>query len=448
MAKLLMDLRNSLWFVPTVIVLSAAALALGAVELDLIVGRDVLSRFPRLFGVGAEGARQLLSAIAGSTITVTGVVFSITIVALSLTAAQYSPRVLRNFMADRPNQIVLGVFVGVYVYCLLVLRTVRGGEDSFIPGIAIIVALVLALVSIGFLIFFIHHIALSIQVSHIAARIHGETIEAIRSVYPTRLEEAQAPVAEPSAWSFIAAERTGYIQQIDIDRLAGAARRAGRVARMEKAVGEFVIAGYPLITVSGEEPPEREVAKALRSAYGINSYRDIRQDPGFGVQQLVDIALKALSPGMNDVGTARNILHYLSAVLCELAGRAVEEERFVLCDGALAVVKRGCTFEQFLDSVFGAMRRDAIERPDMTVELLSALREISQAARAPARRAAVLTQVHAIREALDARDLVSADSAAVRAAIQLVLAEPRLRDGPKGPSGAVPPVRADAAWPQ
>jgi uncharacterized membrane protein len=424
MAKLLTDLRNSLWFVPTVIVLSAAALALGAVELDSIVGRDVLSRFPRFFGVGAAGARELLSAIAGSTITVTGVVFSITIVALSLTAAQYSPRVLRNFMADRPNQVVLGVFVGVYVYCLLVLRTVRGGEDSFIPGISIVVALVLALVSIGLLIFFIHHIALSIQVSHIAARIHRETMGAIRAVYPTRLEEAQAPVAEPSAWSFIAAEGTGYIQQIDIDRLAGAARGAGRVARMEKAVGEFVIAGHALIAVSGDDPPEREVAQALRSAYAINTYRDIRQDPGFGVQQLVDIALKALSPGVNDVGTARNILHYLSAVLCELAGRAVEEERFVFCDGALAVVKRGCTFDQFLDSAFGAMRRDAIGRPDMTVELLSALRELSQAARAPARRAAVLKQVHAIREALDSRELVSADSAAVRAAIQRVLAEP------------------------
>lgn len=424
MAKLLTDIRNSLWFVPTVIVLSAAALAIGAVELDSMVGSDALSRFPRLFGAGSEGARQLLSAIAGSTITVTGVVFSITIVALSLTAAQYSPRVLRNFMSDRPNQIVLGVFVGVYAYCLLVLRTVRGGEDSFIPGISIVVALVLALVSIGFLIFFIHHIALSIQVSQIAARIHRETIEAIHSVYPTRLEEAREPVAEPSTWTVIGAEGSGYIQQIDIDGLAGAARRAGRVARMEKAVGEFVIAGHPLVALSGAEAPEREVAQALRSAYGINTYRDIRQDPGFGVQQLVDITLKALSPGVNDIGTARNILNYLSAVLCELAARAIEEERFVFCEGALAVVKRGYTFEEFLDSAFGAIRRDAIERPDMTVKLLSALRELCLAARAPARRAAVLKQVHAIQEAVDARELVSADAAAVRAAIDLALAEP------------------------
>jgi uncharacterized membrane protein len=221
-----------------------------------------------------------------------------------------------------------------------------------------------------------------------------------------------------------------------------AARLSGRVARMEKAVGEFVIEGHPLLAVSGEGPPEADVAAALRSAYGISSYRDIRQDPAFGVQQLVDIALKALSPGVNDVGTARNVLHYLSAVLCELAGRGLEEERFVFCDGALAVVKRGCTFEEFLDSAFSALRRDAIERPDMTIQLLFALRELCQAARAPARRAAVMKHVHAIQEALDARELVSADAAAVFAAIQQVLAEPptcavaapgRRTPGPRAP---------------
>lgn len=105
-------------------------------------------------------------------------------------------------------------------------------------------------------------------------------------------------------------------------------------------MGEFVIAGHPLVAVSGEDSPESEVVQALRSAYAVNTYRDIRQDPGVGVQQLVDIALKALSPGVNDVGTARTVLHYLSAALCELAGRAVDEERFVFRDGILAVVKQ------------------------------------------------------------------------------------------------------------
>jgi uncharacterized membrane protein len=141
MAKLLTDLRNGFWFAPTIIVLATVALAMLALELDAIVGDDALSRFPRLFGAGAEGARQLLSAIASSTITVAGVVFSITIVALSLTAAQYSPRALRNFMGDRANQLVLGVFVGIYVYCLLILRTIRGGDESFVPGISIVLAL-------------------------------------------------------------------------------------------------------------------------------------------------------------------------------------------------------------------------------------------------------------------------------------------------------------------
>src|SRR5689334_4027204 len=148
MLKLLTDLRNSFWFLPSLTVVTCVLVAIGAIELDGFIGKDALARFPRLFGAGAEGARELLSSIAGSTITVAGVVFSITIVALSLTAAQYSPRVLRNFMADRVNQGVLGVFVGIYVYCLIVLRTVRAGDDGFVPGISIIGALLLALVGV------------------------------------------------------------------------------------------------------------------------------------------------------------------------------------------------------------------------------------------------------------------------------------------------------------
>jgi uncharacterized membrane protein len=153
------DLRSSFWFVPAVIVGAAVALALVLIETDRMLLQDVSDSWPRLFGAGAAGSRGMLSTIAGSMITVAGVVFSITIVSLSLASSQYSSRVLRNFMRDRTNQTVLGVFVGIFAYCLVVLRTIRGGDEgAFVPALAVLVAVALAFVGIAFLIVFIDHI--------------------------------------------------------------------------------------------------------------------------------------------------------------------------------------------------------------------------------------------------------------------------------------------------
>jgi len=151
--SLWLDLLGSLWFVPGLMVIAGVAVALLLIELDPMVGRQLADDWPRLFGAGAEGARGMLSAIATSMITVAGVVFSVTIVALSLTASQYSPRVLRNFMSDRPTQVVLGAFVAVFAYCLVVLRTIRGGDEgAFVPSLAVLGGVLMAFVGIGLLI--------------------------------------------------------------------------------------------------------------------------------------------------------------------------------------------------------------------------------------------------------------------------------------------------------
>jgi len=162
----LQEMRASFWFVPAVIVLGAVGLAAAVIGVDANVKLRFVEAWPLLFGAGAAGSRGLLTAVASSMITVAGVVFSITIVALSLTSSQYTSRVLRNFMRDRINQVVLGVFVGIFAYCLVVLRTIRGGDEgAFVPSFAVLGGLLLAFVGIGFLIYFIHHIALSIQAS-------------------------------------------------------------------------------------------------------------------------------------------------------------------------------------------------------------------------------------------------------------------------------------------
>jgi uncharacterized membrane protein len=422
--KLVTDIRSSFWFVPSLIVVACALLAIGAIELDAIVGSGVLAQFPRLFGARAEGARELLSTIAGSTITVAGVVFSITIVALSLTAAQYSPRVLRNFMADRGNQIVLGVFVGVYVYCLLVLRTVRAGDDGFVPGISIVGGLLLAVVGTGVLMFFIHHIALSIQVSHIAARISGETIAAMDKINPeaptvegTRIQIPDDPLFRHG----IPATENGYVQRVDTDRLARLARSYERVVRIEKTVGEFVVRGENVMSVTGRAQPDRVTCKAMLATYAINDYRDMRQDPYFGVEQLVDIALRALSPGVNDLGTARTVLDHLTAILCAVA-KLNAEERTICEAGALAVVKRTRSFEHILDEAISPIRQSATHQTQFLVQLLASLATIARMNNHEEQRGAIRNHVRAIQEAAPLSRMPRTDAKVLSAALEEALA--------------------------
>jgi len=412
MLKFVTDLRSSFWFIPALMVAVAAALAVLAVELDAMVGNEALAHYPRLFGARAEGARQLLATIAGSTITVAGVVFSITIVALSLAASQYSPRVLRGFMRDRANQLVLGVFVGVYVYCLIVLRTIRGGEEAFVPGISVLIALILGLTGIGFLIFFIHHIARSIQVSEIAARISAETIEVVRVQRLERLKHegsaAEAATPDYAVWRVVRSSHTGYIQRFDIDRLRAFARERNCVLRMNRSTGDFIVQGEALLMMTGDEPGEAE-ASTLNGAYAINTYRDIGQDPAFGVHQLVDIALKALSPGVNDTATARNSLDYLTSILIAFAEHPVDEERSLVEDGQLRLIVKDRSLAFYIESTFDPLRRYALDDVDMMLHTLQALERVARAVPTKACHVPIAKQLAAIAEGIASAQYVRTD---------------------------------------
>ena len=185
--RLWSNLRGSFWFVPSLIVAGSMVLAVALIDADSAASRTWLARWPRLFGAGAAGARGMLSTIAGSMMTVVGVTFSMTLVTLALASSQYTSRILRNFMRDRVTQVVLGIFAGIFTYCLIVLRTIRSGDESaFIPSLAVSFGVVLAIGGIGALIFFIHHIASSIQASNIIASVAHETIVAADRDHRTR----------------------------------------------------------------------------------------------------------------------------------------------------------------------------------------------------------------------------------------------------------------------
>ena len=240
---LLETLRSSMWFVPALIVVGAVGLAVGLIEMDWLSRQELVTRWPRIFGAGADGSRALLSAIASSMITVAGVTFSITVVALALASSQYTSRILRNFMSDRANQAVLGVFLGVFAYCLVVLRTIRGGaEGLFVPSLAVLGAVLLSFVAIAFLIFFIHHIAASIQATSIIAAAAGETLRAVDRLFPAQMSDASVEQTEGAkaqavqVWVMVPARTTGYIQGVDGNALFDAQeqRLAGDVHAPER----------------------------------------------------------------------------------------------------------------------------------------------------------------------------------------------------------------------
>ena len=379
------ETRTSFWFVPAVIVLGAVGLATGLIAVDTSVDLQVDEKWPLVFGAGASGARGLLTAVASSMITVAGVVFSITIVALSLTSSQYTSRILRNFMRDRSTQVVLGVFVGIFAYCLVVLRTIRGGDEgAFVPSLAVLGGLVLAFVGIGYLIFFIHHISMSIQASSIIASAADETIAALNHLFPNELgdnaDEDADGNPEPSltgqTWTAIEARKTGYIESIDGEALLAWARKREAIVRMERGIGEFVVEGAPLISIGGLSGSNDEAEAELNRVFDISRQRTVQQDAGYGIRQIVDIAMKALSPGVNDTTTAVMCVDYLGAILARLATRGTATAHR-LDKGELRVIARGPCFESLLAEAFDQIRQNAEGNVAILTRQLEALEFIA-----------------------------------------------------------------------
>jgi uncharacterized membrane protein len=392
-------LMGSLWFVPGLMVLGAIVLAILMVYVSGMVKDDVLERFPRLFGANAESSRSMLATIAGSMITVAGVTFSIVVVAVAQASQQYTPRILRNFLRDRPSQLVLGILAGVFVYCLVVLRTIRGVEDiRFVPSVAVLVAFLLAIVAIAFLVYFIHHIAGQLEAASILERIGHETTESVDAHFADPIGHTAAdglvPPSSDAPWRPVPSRHTGYIQSIDESGMLHLARKLDVVVRMEHGVGEFVIKKLPLVSVLGDADDD-ECRDGFNRLFTVAAYRTVFQDVEFGIRQMVDIALKALSPSMNDTTTAVNCVDHISAALARLGDRRVEEPRRADEDGTLRIVARGPTYEGLLNVAFNEIRRSSRDNVNLLTRLLTRLRDVVIATPDPYRRA--LLRQHADR---------------------------------------------------
>src|SRR5690349_3549535 len=269
-------LRSSFWFLPMLIYAASIVIAVALIEADAGNARGLIDHWPRLFGSGAAGARGMLSTIAGSMMTVVGVTFSMTLVTLALASSQYTSRILRNFMSDRLTQIVLGIFGGIFIYCLIVLRTIRGGEDDYVPSLAVLFGVVFAIGGITMLIFFIHHIASSIQASSIIESVTQETLAAIDRLLPAdrddegpALEDRTVPATSlhASTSQKVTATRIGYIQSIDAETALRVATEHEAIVRLERGVGEFVGIGTELASIESQSPAPVDVIDRLTKPF-------------------------------------------------------------------------------------------------------------------------------------------------------------------------------------
>lgn len=392
------ETRSSMGFIPALLTIGATMLALMMVRLDHVADPDAAGLGWLVFGGGPEGAQGVLSAIASSVVTVVGVIFSVTIVALTLASQQFTPRVLRQFTSDRGIQAVLGIFLGTFVYCLLVLRTVRSSDfGEFIPHFAVTVGVVLAVVSLGMLLFFIHHVSRSIQVGYLLERIAAETHAAVDHLFPEPLGRAADPEhpepQEPPGAACPLRPGSGYLQVVDGEPLLKALEEHDLTLRLERRVGEFVPWGATLATVWPVERVRPEVRERLAGALPLGPNRTPAHDAEFGVVQIVDIAVKALSPGINDPTTAQTCIQHLTGILIHLGRRQIPSPCRKDARGVVRLIAPGPGWERMLGLAYDAIRHYGRADARILGTLLQSMGDVAREVEDPGRRAVLLDQV-------------------------------------------------------
>lgn len=397
-------IRSSFWFVPALLGVAAVLLSYGTLTLDHGPAGEWLARHDVGYGGSAEGAATMLQTIASSMITIAGVVFSLTLVCLSLASTQFGPRLLRNFMRDTVNQFVLGTFVATFLYCILVLRAVRRADEVlFVPHLSVAVALLLAVASLAVLVFFIHHVARSIQAETLISRVAGELRLGIERLFPEPLGEGaedEAPLPVPMQPGLaIAARADGYVQIVDAEAIVSIACEAGIVVRIVRRPGDYVMEGQPLAHAFPAAPSRDDLADRLAGCFAIGDERTPAQDAAFTLQQLTEIAVRALSPSTNDPFTAVSCVDRIGSALRQLAQRELPATRRRDDAGEVRVIAPRLDLPACATLALDPIRRYAKDEPLVLVRIAEALAGVAPCARRSADREALRAQARALHDA-------------------------------------------------
>ena len=373
--KFLSQLSETFWLVPGAMVLGGVALAIVLVDLDR--GGHLpawLTTKNWFYNGGGTGARTLLGAIASSTIGVAGTVFSITIAALSLAAGQMGPRLLRSFTSDRGVQVTLGAFLGTFSYALMVLRSVRTqGEGPFTPHLALSFGILLAFACVATLVYFVAHMANRINVDTVIELVSADVRVAIESTVVEAEQIAPPPDTFWSGATVIRDSRRGYLQQLDEDGLADWAAEHGAAVRLLVRRGDYVFPGAPIAVIT---VPVEDAEQAILRATALGTTRGCAGDAEHAVRQLVEVAVRALSSGINDPQTAMSAINQLGTALCDLTGSKLPSGVNVR-DGAVVLVVPNMRYSSLTKVMFHSIRQNAAGCTDVIIRILEVLTRVA-----------------------------------------------------------------------
>ncbi len=440
-------LRTNLWLVPAIEVAGAAMLFVVTYALDR-AAYDGAFKVPGWAISGSpDVARTVLTAIAAAVITVVGVVFSIVIVALTLTSTQFGPRMLRNFIRDRGTQLTLGTFVATFVYAVLTLGSVgQGGHGNFVPHISVTMTLALMVADLAVLIYFLHHIASQIQLPQVIAGIAADLQSAIELQAGDQTVGADAQLAGlliadmGEDGGAVAAPRSGYLQYLEHRTLVTIATEFDAVIHVRYRPGHFIVQGHPYATVWPAAAASR-VAEELAGAHVTGPYRTLAQDVSFGVDQLVEIGIRALSPAVNDTFTALTCIDWIGDSLCKVTGRWQPTRVYRDSAGAVRVITTETTWERLVQRAFEKIRQAGRGMPAVMIRQLDALAKIMERTTTEADRQVLLDQAVMIERLSAGTVDEPSDRADVSHAHQEVLAaraavaEDRALAGPAAEAG-------------
>ncbi|MBK8174649.1 MAG: DUF2254 domain-containing protein [Rhodospirillales bacterium] len=424
-------MRSSYWFIPSLMFLGAIILSILMVRLDIYVLRNNFitdeSWFPKF---EAEAARSILSTIASGMVTVAGVVFSLTIVSLQLASSQFGPRLLRTFMNSLGNQIVLGTFTATFLYCLILIGTVRDRID-FVPQLSVVTGILLGVIDVAVLIFFIHHVATSIRIESLIATVTTDLRTVIDRIFPVEIgeEPPDRGVANDARLQFdkdsaaIRARSSGYVRHVDGEMLLAIARHHDLVLHVDRKPGDFVVEGATLFRVVPSERVTEEVTGRILDSTVLGRDRTPSQDMDFALRQLVEVALRALSPGINDPFTAVECVNRLGEALCIVVRRPEPSAYRVDDNGVLRVIAEPLGRPEMIRTAFDPIARAGGSNGDVAARILEIIITIATYAKSRPARIELIEYANALEAQMNEQLALPRDRNAVATRFAAALRE-------------------------
>ncbi len=400
-------LSGSFWFMPLMLIIMYIFAATGLIYLDSISSWQPQGAFTYIMPASTESARTVLSVVAGAMLGVAGTVFSITLVALTMASSNLGPRLLRNFMYKRLNQFVLGAFVALFLYALVVLQSVKSaGDNEFIPYLSVFFTLVASLLNIFMLVVFIHQISVSIQADYVISDVNKNLNKSIRRLFPVGLGEVPDTINHTAAWeeacsrlpveSVLYQEGNGYLQAIENENLMELASDNDLVITLDYRPGDYIVEKTELVSVRAKDKTGEELEKKIRDCFILGKVRTPTQDAEFAIHQMVEVAARALSKGVNDPYTALTCIDKLTASLCYLVRARFPEAFRYDQDNVLRMKTRPVSFAGMMDASFNLIRQSSEDNPSVVIRMAEGLGKIYLLAQGKQEKDAVLRHAQMI----------------------------------------------------